>query len=70
MDWSVEDCLYFRELVVEKDLVSVVKEISLDQSSVDTVLSLTLIDVSGPDDIFIDNVLIQEGRAQRVDPKN
>lgn len=64
IDWTAEDCWRFQELSVEKDLVSVVKEIVLDPSSGDTVLSLTLIDVSDSDDVFIDKVLIDEGRAE------
>ena len=65
-DWSVEDCLRFRELIVEKNLVSVVKQIVVDPISSDTVLNLTLIDVSGRDDVYIHKILIDEGRAQEL----
>ncbi|XP_012284701.1 tudor domain-containing protein 7A [Orussus abietinus] len=64
IDWSVEDCLRFHELVVERNFVSIVRESGPDKlSPADTLLGLTLIDVSGPEDVYIDKLLIEERRA-------
>ncbi|XP_015587926.1 tudor domain-containing protein 7 [Cephus cinctus] len=64
IDWSVEDCLRFQQLVVDRDFVSIVTESGPDRlSPADTVLGLRLIDVSSDEDIFIDELLVDEGRA-------
>ncbi|XP_029040468.2 tudor domain-containing protein 7 [Osmia bicornis bicornis] len=68
VDWSVEDSLRFQELVVEKNFVSVVVESKPDVlSPADTVLGLKLIDVNTTEDIYIDQLLVREGRAVFVD---
>nr|XP_033339584.1 tudor domain-containing protein 7-like [Megalopta genalis]XP_033339585.1 tudor domain-containing protein 7-like [Megalopta genalis] len=68
VDWSVEDSLRFQELVVEKNFVSIVVESKADGlSPADTVLGLKLINVSTEEDIYIDQLLVNEGRAVFVD---
>ncbi|XP_012148923.1 tudor domain-containing protein 7 tapas isoform X2 [Megachile rotundata] len=68
VDWSVEDSLRFQELVVEKNFVSVVIESKPDGLfPADTVLGLKLIDVNTTEDIYIDQLLVNEGRAVFVD---
>lgn len=70
IDWSVEDCLRFQELVVERNFVSLVVESGPDKLSLaDTVLGLQLIDVSNEEDVYIDRVLVEEGRAIRCQPE-
>ncbi|KAG7205807.1 hypothetical protein KM043_007752 [Ampulex compressa] len=69
IDWSVEDCLRFQRLVGYRNFVSVVCEVESDKSSpVDTVVGLKLIDVDTAEDIYIDRLLVEEGRAILVDP--
>ncbi|XP_033350171.1 tudor domain-containing protein 7-like [Bombus vosnesenskii] len=64
VDWSVEDSLRFQELVVDKNFVSIVYESKSDGfSPADTILGLKLIDVNTAEDIYIDQLLIEEGRA-------
>ncbi|XP_043254220.1 tudor domain-containing protein 7-like [Colletes gigas] len=68
VDWSVEDSLRFQELVVEKNFVSIVVESNSDGlSPADTILGLKLIDVNTTEDIYIDRLLVEEGRATFVD---
>ncbi|CAK9832538.1 Tudor domain-containing protein 7 [Anthophora retusa] len=68
VDWSVEDSLRFQELVVEKNFVSIVVESKPDGlSPANTVLGLKLIDVNTPEDIYIDRLLVDEGRAVFID---
>ncbi|XP_076752241.1 tudor domain-containing protein 7 tapas isoform X1 [Xylocopa sonorina] len=68
VDWSVEDSLRFQELVVEKGFVSIVVESKPDGlSPADTVLGLKLIDVDTNEDIYIDQLFVQEGRAMVVE---
>lgn len=67
-DWSVEDSYRFHELVVEKSFVSVVVESRPDEfSPAETILGLKLIDVTTNEDICIDKLLVDEGRAVFVD---
>ncbi|XP_054015092.1 tudor domain-containing protein 7-like [Hylaeus anthracinus] len=67
VDWSVEDSLRFQELVVDKNFVSVVVESNSDGlSPADTILGLKLIDVNTTEDIYIDKLLVNEGRATSV----
>ncbi|XP_076172297.1 tudor domain-containing protein 7 tapas isoform X2 [Ptiloglossa arizonensis] len=67
VDWSVEDSLRFQELVVEKNFVSIVVESQPDGlSPADTILGLKLIDVNTTEDIYIDRLLVEEGRATFV----
>ncbi|KZC05161.1 Tudor domain-containing protein 7 [Dufourea novaeangliae] len=68
VDWSVEDSLRFQELVVEKNFVSIVVESKHGGlSPADTILGLKLIDVNTAEDIYIDRLLVEEGRATRMD---
>ncbi|XP_046745960.1 tudor domain-containing protein 7B isoform X1 [Diprion similis] len=68
IDWSVEDCLRFQELVVERNFVSIVVDSGPDRLSPgDTVLGLKLIDVSEETDIYLDKLLIAEGRATAIE---
>ena len=63
--WKDEDALVFREMVFEKQFVSVVPEGS-SLSKDDNRLPLTLIDTSLPDeDVFVDQVLVERGVASR-----
>ncbi|OAD62297.1 Tudor domain-containing protein 7 [Eufriesea mexicana] len=58
------DSLRFQELVVDKNFVSIVVESKPDGlSPADTILGLKLIDVNTPNDIYIDRLLVEEGRA-------
>ncbi|XP_072742893.1 tudor domain-containing protein 7 [Anoplolepis gracilipes] len=68
-DWSVNDCVRFKDLVLDKDFVSVVAESVFDHLSPanDTVLGLRLIDVSTEKDIYIDKLLVDEHRAKYID---
>lgn len=60
----MEDSLRFQELVVDKNFVSIVYEFKSDGfSPADTILGLKLIDVNTAEDIYIDQLLIEEGRA-------
>ena len=64
MDWSVEDCLRFQQLVVERNLVSMVVESTQDKHTPSvTVLGLRLYDTSTERDIDLAQLLINEGRA-------
>ncbi|XP_025155538.1 tudor domain-containing protein 7 isoform X2 [Harpegnathos saltator] len=68
MDWTVEDCVRFRDLVLNKNFVSIVAESMFDHLSPvnGTVLGLKLIDVSTEQDIFIDKLLVEENRAKFI----
>ncbi|KMQ98076.1 tudor domain-containing protein 7 [Lasius niger] len=68
-DWSVNDCVRFKDLVLDKDFVSVVAESVFDHLSPanGTVLGLRLIDVSTEKDIYIDRLLVEENRAKYID---
>ncbi|KAL0103402.1 hypothetical protein PUN28_017578 [Cardiocondyla obscurior] len=65
-DWTVIDCLKFKELVFEKDFCSsIVESVFDDLSPVNgTMLGVRLIDVSTPEDIYIDDLLVEEKRAK------
>lgn len=68
IDWSVEDSIRFRELVYKKNFVSLVIESDHDDlNPSDTILGLKLIDVETKDDIYIANLLVEEGRAVNTD---
>ncbi|XP_011630819.1 tudor domain-containing protein 7 [Pogonomyrmex barbatus] len=72
VDWSVTDCVKFKELVLDKNFVSVVVETMFDDLSPvnGTMLGLQLIDVSQADiDIYIDRLLVEEKRAKYIDSK-
>uniref|UniRef100_A0AAU7J8I4 Tudor domain-containing protein Tdr7 n=1 Tax=Locusta migratoria TaxID=7004 RepID=A0AAU7J8I4_LOCMI len=66
-DWSVEDCLLFQSLVVEKQFPSLVLDTGPDiVNPHDTVLGLKLIDTSGEKDFCIDDLLVNQNRAVLV----
>jgi len=69
VDWTVNDCVRFKDLVLDKDFVSVVAESVFDHLSPanGTVLGLRLIDVSTEKDIYIDKLLVEEKRAKYID---
>ncbi|XP_070158766.1 tudor domain-containing protein 7 [Polyergus mexicanus] len=69
IDWTVNDCIRFKDLVLDKDFVSVVAESVVDHLSPanGTVLGLRLIDVSTEKDIYIDKLLVEEKRAKYID---
>lgn len=71
-DWTVEDCVRFRDLVLGKNFVSIVVESMFDHLSLvnGTVLGLRLIDVSTDKDIFIDKLLVEENRAKYIEGEN
>ncbi|EZA47760.1 tudor domain-containing protein 7A [Ooceraea biroi] len=70
-DWSVADCVRFKDLVLDRDFVSVVVESVFDNFSPanGTVLGLRLVDTSThkDKDIYIDRLLIEEKRAKFID---
>lgn len=59
----------FKDLVLDKNFISVVVESVFDNFSPanGTVLGLRLIDVSTDDDIYIDRLLVEEKRAKFID---
>lgn len=69
VDWSVSDCIQFKDLVLDKDFVSVIEETVIDKlSPVNvTMLGLRLIDVSTERDIYIDKLLVDEKRAKYIE---
>lgn len=69
IDWIVNDCVRFKDLVLDKNFVSVVAESTFDHFSPanGTVLGLRLIDVSTEKDIYIDKLLVEEKRAKYID---
>ncbi|XP_011268042.1 tudor domain-containing protein 7 [Camponotus floridanus] len=68
VDWTVNDCVRFKDLVLDKNFVSVVAESVFDHLSPanGTVLGLRLIDVSTEKDIYIDKILVEEKRAKYI----
>lgn len=62
-DWTLEDCMRFRKLTVGNRFVSIIKNISIDVLSNSKIIELQLVDVDTEDDIYIHEVLIEEGRA-------
>ena len=67
-DWTVEDSMWFQDMVVEKNFVSIVVESKSDGlTPADTVLGLKLVDVKTSEDVYIDRLLVEEGRAKFAD---
>lgn len=68
-DWSLEDCLRFRQLTVGQKFVASIKRITYDKlGSPDTpILDLELIDVTTDEDVYIHEILLQEQRAVAID---
>lgn len=64
-DWSVEDCLRFQDMVIEKKFVSIIENIECDPLHTnESLLTLNLIDTSTEDDVYINKLLSGEGRAK------
>ncbi|GBP45727.1 Tudor domain-containing protein 5 [Eumeta japonica] len=64
-DWTVEDCLRFQELCVEQQFVGVCKKVERDPlNPTEPLLTLELIDTSTDDDIYLNKLLVAEGRAR------
>lgn len=64
-DWETEDCLYFQRMTVDKKFVSRIENIVTDEDG-DTRLELQMIDVSTDTDVVINDELIKDGRAIRI----
>lgn len=69
IDWTVNDCVKFKDLVLDKNFVSVIVESMFDHLSPvnGTMLGLRLIDVSTDKDIYIDKLLVEEKRAKYIE---
>ncbi|XP_011061556.1 PREDICTED: tudor domain-containing protein 7-like isoform X1 [Acromyrmex echinatior] len=69
VDWTVTDCVKFKDLVLDKDFVSVIVESVFDSLSPvnGTMLGLKLIDTSTEKDIYIDELLVEEKRAKYIE---
>lgn len=63
-DWTVNDCMRFRELTVGQRFASIIRRISNDVVVPNSkVLELELIDVQTDEDIYVHEILINEDRA-------
>lgn len=63
----VEDSILFNELIVNKDIVAVVRSYDVDAaSSGELVLTLDMIDNSGKEPLYIRHVLVEENRANSI----
>lgn len=66
-DWETDDCLRFQQMTVDKKFVSRIDNVlrtgAPSGSSDESVLELTLIDVSTSADININDLLVMEKRA-------
>ncbi|XP_071520267.1 tudor domain-containing protein 7B-like isoform X2 [Panulirus ornatus] len=68
-DWSPEDSCRFQELVEYREFVSVVMDVE-KENEYSVTLSLQLIDTTDPKlDIYIDQILVDEGRAVKKGTK-
>ncbi|CAD7012547.1 unnamed protein product [Ceratitis capitata] len=67
-DWSLEDCLRFRQLTVGQKFVASIKRTTYDKlGAPDTpILDLELIDVTTDEDVYIHEILLQEQRAVKA----
>lgn len=60
----MDDCLRFQSLTSNKNFASIVKKIKSDELCPNEfIVELSLIDVSGSTDVYIDKMLIDEKRA-------
>ncbi|KAK6617757.1 hypothetical protein RUM43_013985 [Polyplax serrata] len=63
-DWSAIDCVYFRELVVEKQFVSQIIEINRDVKNPNYIsLGLALVDTTKEVDVYVHKLLIEKNMA-------
>jgi tudor domain-containing protein 1/4/6/7 len=59
----------FQELVVEREFVSVVMETGPDLlNPTSLIIGLRLIDTSKSEDVYIDELLVSQGRAVQITP--
>lgn len=66
-DWSVEDCMRFQKLVLDKCLASSITKIDDNHPNpMDMVVSLNLVDTSTLVDIAIADIFIDENRAVKT----
>lgn len=64
-DWTVEDCIRFQELCVEQQFVGICKDVGKDPLNPnEPLLTLDLIDTSTDEDIYLNKLLVDEGRAR------
>lgn len=64
-DWSPSDCVFFQELVLEKELAAILEGVG--EFGDGPVLELRLIDTADPDkDVDIVSVLVERGVAARL----
>jgi len=64
-DWKPEDIAWFNDRVAEKQFVSMIKSVGGDAS--EPSVELVLIDTTHPsEDKYIDQELIQDGRARKA----
>lgn len=67
--WNVSDCLRFQELVCDKNFVSKVHSIDADElNKTDKILTLTLIDTSSEEDIYITSDFIKAKHKSESEP--
>nr|CAD7258021.1 unnamed protein product [Timema shepardi] len=56
-DWSTEDGVIFQNMVLDREFVALVHEVTKDdQDSNETILGLALIDTSNSDDLIIEKI--------------
>ncbi|XP_039303935.1 tudor domain-containing protein 7 isoform X2 [Solenopsis invicta] len=69
VDWTMDDCIKFKDLVFGKNFVSIIHHSSFTNLLPvnGTILSLRLIGVSTEKVIFIDKLLVEEGRATYIE---
>ncbi|KAK9507927.1 hypothetical protein O3M35_007687 [Rhynocoris fuscipes] len=60
-DWSVQDCVALKDMIKEKKLISIIKEVR--QVKDEIVLFLEITDTTSNNDININHQLVIEGRA-------
>ncbi|XP_045772816.1 tudor domain-containing protein 7 [Maniola jurtina] len=64
-DWTVEDCIRFQELCVEQQFVGICMDVGKDPlNPSEPLLTLNLIDTSTDEDVYINKLLVAEGRAR------
>lgn len=62
-DWEAEDCMRFKELVEDKELVALVKNHTKNADG-DDIVVVELIDTTVPDkDVYVHEILVDEKRA-------
>jgi hypothetical protein len=60
----MDDAVRFQELIVNKKFASILKGLKKDEfDENESIANLNLIDVSGEDDVYLNDILIKENRA-------